>query len=80
MLGYYLKALVVFTALVELLLQSLQLLGLSGREVGTASIELVDFSLQVFEVREKILGSYSLSGVGIHAMHVGDDLEGSLLG
>ena len=80
MLGYYLQALVVFTALVELLLQSLQLLGLLGREFCTAGIELVDFSLQVFDVREELLGSYSLCGVGIHAMHVGDDLEGALLG
>ena len=41
----------IFTAFVELLLQGLQLLGLLGREFGTAGIKLVDFCLQVFDVK-----------------------------
>ena len=70
----------IFTALVELLLQSLQLLGFLGREFCTANIKLVDFCLQVFDVREEILRAHTFCGVGIHAMHVGDDVEGTLLG
>ena len=73
------EAVVVFSALVKLLVDAVKLLALGSREVGCVLLHLALLLHQPFYVWQQILGADALSGVGIHAVHIGDALEGSLL-
>ena len=72
------QAVVIFAALVNLLADAIQLLAFGSREVGSVSLHLALLLHQPFYVWQQIFGADALSGVGIHAVHVGDALEGSL--
>ncbi len=69
----------ILPALIKQVPQLLQLLGFIGAKFGTAGVKPAYLRLQMLYVREEILRSHPLGGVGVHAVHVGYDLEGSLL-
>ena len=73
------QAVVVFAALVNLLADAVQLPAFGSREVGSVLFHLALLLQEPFYVWQQIFGADALGGVGIHAVHVGDALEGSLL-
>ena len=75
----YMEAVVVFSALVKLLVDAVKLLALGSREVGCVLLHLALLLHQPFYVWQQILVADALGSIGIHAVHVGDALEGSLL-
>ena len=79
LIGNDMEAVVIFSALVNLLADAVQLLAFGSREVGCVLLHLALLLHQPFDVWQQILGADALGGVGIHAVHVGDTLEGSLL-
>ena len=78
-IGNDMQAVVIFSALVNLLADAVQLPAFGSREVDSVLFHLALLLHQPFYVWQQILGADALGGVCIHAVHVGDALEGSLL-
>ena len=68
----------VFAALIESFLEVLELAVLCGGEGCTTVLQFAYLVLKELDVGEQVVGADSLCGVGIHAVHVGQTLEGSL--
>ena len=78
-IGNDMQAVVILAALVNLSADAVQLLTLGSREVGCVLLHLALFLLEPFYVWQQILGADALGSIGIHAVHVGDALEGTFL-
>ena len=77
--GYDLEAFVILAALVEGLLERLELAVLGSGERGATVLHIAYLVLKELDVGQQVVGADTFCRVGIHAVHVGQALEGSFL-
>lgn len=70
----------VFAALVHLFADIVQSSPFHGRQVGGVLFQFLLLLHQPFDVRQQVFSADAFRRIGIHAVHVSDALEGTLLG
>lgn len=79
LIGDDVEAVVILATFGNLLGDAVEFLTLTGGEVGGIVLKFLLLVEEPLDVREQVLGADALRGVRVHAMHVGDALEGTLL-
>ena len=74
------EGIVVFLTLLKIFAIAVEPFALIGCEFGEGLLEGDDAILEEVDIRKQVLGTYLVCRELIHAMHVSETLEGSLLG